>query len=543
MADEHTPLLEHALVGATRNESRRGAPKRHSCSQHVNTRKLLNSRHVSMISMGGIIGTGLFMGVRLSLINGPLISLASYIYISFICYFIVQAVGEMSCYMPLNGGLCQFQFKFISNCVGVMNNFVYWLSWSVTLGLELGLMYELVVAFFANVPFSGVGVGGWIIGNQTWVMLVMWTVLTGSNLFPVNFYGEIEFAVTIIKIAFIMSWIVLASWLVWSRGGGGGEGFKNWSGDLMWGVDTFHVAANPILNKVINVFTSSLVSSCFTFQSIESVALCSGEIQDIHKSLPRSIKYIVSRIIVFYIVTLFLLTLMIPCNDPALLPNGDDQILSSPFLIGLVNMGVAVNSKILSLFNLVILISVASAANSNIYFGSRCLLSMVEEGYFWSQFGKTINGVPVYSTLLTSGIGLIALLSHFKAADYLFKSLITWSASSGLVMWMCLSISYLRFREALRVCGEDYRRLSYQSPLPMETLGRVCIASISVIILSNGLINIWHFQWENFLTSYGSSLIVLTGTLYLSYRWGEPILTPIAEIDIYTGQSSFAFIE
>ncbi|KAG2731102.1 hypothetical protein G9P44_006251 [Scheffersomyces stipitis] len=498
---------------------------------HVHTKRLLNSRHISMISIGGIIGTGLFLGVRNALVNGPIISLLSYAYIAVICYTVIQSVGEMSCYMPINGSVCQFQFKFLSNSVGLAINIIYWLSWSITLALELSLIYS-VLSFWSNaLPFVNDG-------NQLWIIFGVWLVLTSFNLLPVNFYGEIEFVISILKISFITCWIVLSTYILTKNG----IGFKYWSKDLLWGVDTLHVVKNRVGSKILNVM-ASLVSSCFTFQSIESIAICSGEIRDAHINLPKAIKYVLVRIVVFYITTLFLLTLLIPCNDTRL-TSGDDDIFSSPFLIGLINCGIGASSFILSIFNFVILVSMVSAANSNIYFGSRCLVSMVEEEYMPKFLGKTnTKGVPQMAILLTSSIGLISLFSRVETISVLFNLLVNVCATSGLIMWLFIMVSYLRFLETLKFNKLDYSTLVFRSNHPrlLKFLNYVSIVSICAIIVGNGVLNIWRFDWNNFLSCYLTSIILVVSSLSLSWYWNEPLLVDIETIDIFTEQSPFAF--
>ncbi|KAI5948626.1 LYP1 [Candida theae] len=524
-------------------------PRHHNQYISAHTKRLLNSRHISMISIGGIIGTGLFMGIRQTLTNGPIISIVSYFYISGLCYFIITAVGEMSCYMPLNGSLCQFQFRFISNPVGVMNNFVYWMSWSITLGLELGLIYELLCQFASPSGEEIFYSSQVMLGHKTLVILSAWTLLTAANLFPVNYYGEIEFLVTIIKIAFMFAWVGLSMVLVTTR-----LGFANWTNlDLIWGVNAIEVVDNRVMNKVVNSLSSSIVSSCFTFQSIESVGICSGEIEDIGRNLPKAIRYIVVRICVFYIGSLTLLTLMIPSNDPSIINNNgssssdgnENSVMSSPFVIALVNCGIGNNSILIHVVNFVILTSMISAANSNIYFGSRCLLSMVEEGYFWRTFARTTSrgGVPVYAILLTSSLGLVvSLLSNLKNMGTFLTLLINLSATSGLLMWLFVSISYLRFRQALEYNNIAYHDLAYTSRfiLPMEKSAWVSIMSIIFIILSNGVTNIWQFSWDSFASCYLTSIVVIVGVLYCSYKWQESVLMPVEKIDIFTSQSATA---
>ncbi|KAK6459043.1 lysine-specific permease [Scheffersomyces xylosifermentans] len=500
--------------------------------EHVNTKRLLNSRHISMISIGGIVGTGLFLGIRAALVNGPIISILSYAYISVICYTVIQSVGEMACFMPLNGSVCQFQFIFLSNSIGLAINVIYWISWSITLALEISLIYSVLSFWSDSFPF--------IKEHQLTIIFAFWLVLTLFNLLPVNFYGEIEFVISILKISFIICWIVLSVYILTSRH----VGFKYWTKDLLWGIDTIRVVKNPVGSKVLNIM-ASLVSSCFTFQSIESIAICSGEIHDAHVNLPKAIKYVLARIIVFYITTLFLLTMLIPCNHPQLTNGGsDDDIFSSPFLIGLINCGISTSSFILSVFNFVILVSMISAANSNIYFGSRCLISMVEEGYFPKFLSYTNSkGVPYPAILLTSSLGLISLFSKSETIAVLFNLLVNLCATSGLIMWLFISVSYLRFLRTLTFNGLDYNRLSFRTKYPrlLVVLNWISIASIVAIILGNGVLNFWNFNWNNFFSCYLTSIILIATSFGLSWYWNEPLLIPLGSIDIFSEQSPFAF--
>lgn len=480
-----------------------------------------------MISIGGIVGTGLFIGIRNTLTIGPIVALMSYAYIAVMCYTVVQSVGEMSCFMPCNGSLCQFQFKFHSSSVGLSINLIYWMSWSITLALELSLMYSILLYWKPAIP--------WVENHQLAVILFFWLLWTAFNLLPVNYYGEIEVSVTIIKVLFLVTWILVASYLVWHKD----VGFKYWSPELIWGVDTIDVISNPVGSKLLNI-GSSLVAACFTFQSIESVALCSGEIESVHVNLPKSIRFVLVRIVLFYILTLFLLTLLIPCNDPRLL-DSDDGIFSSPFILALETT----SPVLLGTFNLVILISMISAANSNIYFGSRCLLSISESGYLPLWIRKTSSrGVPYNAVIITAALGLLSLMLKFKSLNVVFKLLINFCATSGLIMWLFILISYIRFVAALKFNGLSYERLAFRSSHPSLLLGlnHFNIVSIFAIIFINGATNIWDFSWDNFISAYLTLLILITLSLFLSHYWNEPLLKPLHLIDVFTDQSPHAYI-
>ena len=109
-------------------------------------------------------------------------------------------------------------------------------------------------------------------------------------------------------------------------------------------------------------------------------------------------------------------------------------------------------------------------------------------------------------------------------------------------MWLFILISYLRFRLALEYNNISYESLAYTSLffLPMKQSSWASIASIIFIILSNGIINIWQFSWDSFASCYLTLIVVVGGVLYCSYKWKEPILMPIEDIDVFTDRSASA---
>ena len=138
----------------------------------------------------------------------------------------------MSIYMPLNGSLCQFIFKYISDPVGVVTNFIYWISWSITLALELSLIYNILANFKLQ----------FIEQNETLVIFLMWLALTVVNLLPVNNYGNVEFVITIFKVFFMIGWICLSVSLIIYQG----DGFKYWNKELIWGIDYIKVVKTQL---------------------------------------------------------------------------------------------------------------------------------------------------------------------------------------------------------------------------------------------------------------------------------------------------------
>lgn len=383
------------------------------------TKRLLSPNVISLISIGSTIGTGLFFLISSILIKGPLVSILSFTYISFISLIILLITKELSCLKPDNGSLCQFQSYLLSRSIGLANNLIYWLSWCFTLSLELSILYSLLNSYLSVPYYTSI--------------ITIWFLLTLINLLPVNYFGLFEVFFSLFKLLFLFSWLFITTLALfginphWEP-----IGFSNWFAN--W--PTSFLGPLSLSNLL-----SGLIATSFTFQSIESIALTSGELQNPSpQNFNKIIKLILFRIIVFYLISLFILTLLVPYNDP------DLSSLSSPFLIALKNSFYQ-TSSLLSFFNFIIFTTILSAANSNIYFGSRSLIALVESSNIphSSHILKTVNGVPYISILLTSFIGLSTILLQSDSLISIFNFLLSTCASAGLLMWCLLLFSYIRF--------------------------------------------------------------------------------------------------
>lgn len=485
----------------------------------------LNARHITMIAIGGTVGTGLFIGVAQTLRTGPVTALVAYFFISTICYSVVQSFGEMVVHLPVNGSLCQFNNRFLSPNFGSSIGLLYWFSWSMTFALELSIVAQLLTYWQPKIDI------GW------WIMVV-WTLLTIVNLLPIRFYGEIEFGVSVLKVAAIIMWLCYATYLVSHES----IGFKYWENPGMWGDGIIYSDSNLPLARSL-AWLSSLVNAAFTFQLIESIAITSGDTENPSKNIPRAIKTLFFRIIVFYIVTLFLLGLLIPYNDQHLVqhPTGGDldlYINSSPFVVAL-----SLHSNIpniTNIFNLVITVTIISAANSNIYLGSRCLLALAETNVLPSAIANQIEktsrfGGPYVAVLVTSIFGVLAFSVKFNSGTVVFQWFLNICASAGLIMWACICASHIRFMSAISLDQTFTRDMLVFKGAYMPYAAWYALGCICVILILNGFQVFFNFCWQDFLASYLSLIIFAVLWGWFQYYNGGPLLIPLDQIDLWTG--------
>ncbi len=233
---------------------------------------------------------------------------------------------------------------------------MYWFSWAITFALELSVVGQIIEYWTFSVPLAA-----WI--------AIFWVILFSMNLFPVKFYGEVEFWVASIKIIAIIGFIIYAFIMVCGAGVTGPVGFRYWRHPGAWGPG--YLFEGTAKGRFLG-WVSSLVNAAFTYQGTELTGITAGESKNPRKSVPKAINTVFFRILIFYILSLFFVGMLVPFDDPKL--NSDSSyVASSPFIIAIQNSGTPVLPHI---FNAVILLTIISAGNSNVYVGSRILYAL-----------------------------------------------------------------------------------------------------------------------------------------------------------------------
>lgn len=419
----------------------------------------------------------------------------AYGYIAGLSVVVVLVTSRLASKYPVNGSLCHFQLMFLSPAIGWSNNLIYWMSWLLTLALELSILVQLLDFWgLASLPLL--------------TIFAIWGCLTVVNLLPVNVFGRVEYGISLIKVTFIILWMgVIAAAVLGANPAHKPIGFTIWFAQLP---QLLIGLASPT-NAGLNLW-SSLVSASFTFQSIELIALTAGELKD-PRAMGQITRLVFFRIMVFYLASIFFLTLVIPFNDPAL-STTDDTLLLSPFIVALSNCHYN-SAGLTSLFNFIIFTALLSAANSNIYFGLRCLLAMAEESQLTLLSETSSQGVPYVAVLCTAAFGLVALTLRVELIHTVFNSLLACCASAGLLMWCLLCFSYVRFEKAQGVKTK------------LRTAAKFAGVNIAVIILTSGMQSrLASEAFSAYLTP-----IAFVG-LWVFFGWNKPLLVKVIDNEV-----------
>ncbi len=452
----------------------------------------LKTRHMTMIAIGGAIGTGLFVALGGSLSTaGPGGMLLAYGVIGVMVYFLMTSLGEMSTYMPISGAFETYATKFVDPALGFALGWNYWYNWAITLACEL-VAGAIVIKF-------------WLPDTSA----VMWSaiflaLLFGLNFFSAKMYGESEFWFAGIKVVTIIIFLVVGVLMIVGIMGGHSAGFQNWT-----------IKDAPFAGGLLAIVNIFMIAG-FSFQGTELVGVAAGETENPEENVPKAIRTVFWRILIFYIGAIIVIGFILPYTDPNLLNTGIENVSVSPFTLIFERAGIAAAASIM---NAVILTSVLSCGNSGLYAATRMLYAMAMEGKAPKLF-RYVNkrGVPVYALILTAMVGMAAFLTSPGGDGVVYLWLVNASGLAGFIAWLGIALSHYKFRKAFLAQGHSLDELKFRAKLypfgPVLAM-LLCI----VVILGQGMYAFsgGSIDWLGILVAYiGIPLFI---ALFLGYKF------------------------
>ncbi|MEJ8305992.1 S-methylmethionine permease [Saccharibacillus sacchari] len=398
-----------------------------------NFQRKMQVRHVVMLSLGGVIGTGLFLSSGYTIQQaGPVGAILSYLVGAVAVYLVMLCLGELSVQMPETGAFHSYAAKYIGPATGYTVAWLYWLTWTVALGSEFTAAGLLMQRWFPDV--------------NVWI----WSALFAALIFFLNassvrFFAESEFWFSLVKVLTIVAFIVIGAAAVFGIVPMEGHPTAPLFSNLTVG-GWFPNGAGAILLTMLAVN--------FAFSGTELIGIAAGETVDPARTIPKAIQTTLLRLVLFFIGTIVILS--------ALLPMDDAGVLESPFVAVLDRVGIPYAADVM---NFVILTAILSAANSGLYASSRMLWSLADKGTIPRSL-SAINkrGVPMNALTLSMAGGALALLSSIVAPGTVYIALVSISGLAVVIVWMSISLSQLMFRRAYIKAGNSVRDLSFRTP-------------------------------------------------------------------------------
>lgn len=371
-------------------------------------------------------------------------------------------------------------------------------------------------------------------------MVVCWIV----NFFGARAYGETEFWLSTIKVITIVGLIILG--LVLMCGGGPTKdpiGFRYWRNPGPFNQITINDGEGKIGGHwgQFLAFWSILVQSAFSFIGTEILGTTLGEAQNPRKSVPKAIRRVFFRILLFYVLGIFFISVLVPYNDPRLL-GGTGDASSSPWVIAIDNAKIKVLPHIV---NAVILSAAFSAGISDVYAASRTFYALALEGQMPKMFRYcTKRGLPINAIIITCLFGPLAYLNTGgEKAQEAFDWLYNLAAIAGIGTWWTILVSYLRFYYGMKVQGLSRNDLPYKAPL-MPYLAWYSLIWFTLILLFNGFPVFLKGNWDtsSFFAAYISiPIFVLAYVIWKLVKHTHKV--PLKDIDFHTGRRALDTME
>ncbi|ABB06682.1 amino acid permease [Burkholderia lata] len=371
----------------------------------------LSTGQLSMIAIGGAIGTGLFLGSGFAIgFAGPSV-LVSYAIGALIALLLMGCLAEMTVAHPTSGSFGAYAEHYVSPWAGFLVRYAYWASIVFAVGTEV-----TAIAVYMKYWFPAVPGWYWIVGFSA--------ALIGINLVSVKVFGAVEYVFSMLKIAAIVAFIALGAVVVFGAPAGSGIGFANY---------TAHGGFFP---KGVWGMWVAVIVSIFSYLSIEMIAVAAGEARDPHQAITRAFRATMVRLVFFYLLTLALMLAIVPWTAA-----GADE---SPFVKVMAATHVPGAAGVI---NFVILVAALSAMNSQLYITTRMMFSLSRAGYAPKALGRlTGHGVPA-AALGLSAIGIaLATVLNVLYPDTSFVMMMSVSMFGAMFTWLMIFVTHLFFR-------------------------------------------------------------------------------------------------
>ncbi|HEY3426009.1 MAG TPA: amino acid permease, partial [Negativicutes bacterium] len=356
---------------------------------------------------------------------------------------------------------------------GFTTGWLYWINWAICIA--------------ADFTAAGIIMNNWFPQVPTWIWCIIFAVaLALLNLISVRAYGEAEFWFAGIKVAAIVGFIIAGAGLIF--------GFTGHEGAI--GLSNFHTNEGLFPNGFQAVFLT-MIAVVYSFQGAELVGIAAGECENPRKNVPRVIRGITVRIIVFYVLAITVLSGTIPWTEAG--------VLESPFAHVFGRIGIPIAQGIMSF---VVLTSALSAGNSALYACSRLLWSMAKEGLAPTWLGKlNASGVPYNGVLITLLLSFLSLLTGEYAADTVYLWLMSSTGLTGCLIWIIIAWCQFNFRKEFLQLGGKIEQLAFRTPL-------FPLIPLLAIILNVGVIVSLYFDESQRIVLYTGFPVLLAIYLY-----------------------------
>ncbi|GAA6037372.1 hypothetical protein JCM8097_008535 [Rhodosporidiobolus ruineniae] len=493
----------------------------------------LGPRQISMIALGGAIGTGLVIGSGSGLAKGGPVGLfIAYVIMGFCCFGVMLALGELATFVPHKKGFSGYATRYVDPALGFALGVNYLMKYLVVTPNNI-VAASIVVSYWTD----AVPTGAWI------AIFIVCCVLL--NLLGIHVFGELEFWASFIKVITLTGLILLG--LIIDLGGVPSQerlGFRYWRDEPF---------SHYIFQNETGVFLgvwSCFVTALFAYMGAELVGVTFGEAKNPRVAIPKTIRRTFFRLCFFYVGSIFIVGLLVSPTDPDLAAanKASTSAAASPFVLAIERAGIKALPDIL---NACILLFVLSAANSDLYVGTRTLYALAADGAAPRFFCRTNRfGTPYYATAFCSTICCLAFLAVSDGSKTVFGYFTSLVTIFGGLTWLSILGTHLRFMSALKAQGIS------RDELPWKAFGQPYISWISFVVTA--IVCFFKgfdaftpkFNHKTFITAYLGIPIFIVLYLHVLLLlpplrnpgwkfYHKTSIIPLNEVDLVTGRREF----
>lgn len=550
-----------------------------SAPKKVYLQRKLKIRHLQMISLGGTLGVGLLLnsGKAINIAGGFGATLAFSI-TGLIVFATVLSFSEMVTFVSVVDGVSGLSSRFVDDAFGFAVGWLYFLSFAV------GLAGEIVasVIMLAYYPYLKITTSQ---GSAVGFVFLFLALTVTCNLIDIRVFGEVEYLSSLGKLIAILVMTILMILLNTGKIGGEYIGFRYWNysksdfdHNLIFGLfrPNFNLHDNGIntegipgaSGRLLSLIVAIMVTS-FAYSGTEIVCIAACEAKDPRRALPSATKRVFWRILIFYVIAVFVVSLNIYAGDPRLLRywgqvivNFDDSYAinyvggwnchtgdisfagygsgaQSPWIIALQSSNLCRTSWVI---NGLLVFCAVSCGNAQLYVSSRTVYSLALQGKAPRVLTRCNRwGIPYVAVLFAASFGLFSLISVSEKATVVFQNLTSLISSSGIMVWFAMNLSFIRFYYGLKKRPDIISR--NDKLYPYKSFGQPFTAMIGLfgsgfIILGMGWVVFLNGEWNTwfFFSSYGT--IILFFVLYFGYRFAKGSRIPsLEQLDYDSGRT------
>lgn len=482
--------------------------------ESTDIKRSLKSRHITMIAIGGCIGSGLFMtsGQAIST-AGPGGALLAYLCIGLMVYFLMTSLGEMATYLPTSGSFSTYASRYVDPSLGFALGWNYWFNWVITVVVDIELA-SLAVSYWEPMR---------VLPSWVWSIIFL-VIIIGLNSLSVKVYGESEYWFALIKVVTVIVFLVIGCLTIFGILGGEYVGFSNFTiGEAPFvGEDT------STASKMLAALGVFLIAG-YSFQGTELIGVTAGESEDPSKNIPKAVKQVFWRILIFYVLAILVIGLLIPYTSEDLMgAASSEEIAKSPFAIVFKNAGFALAASVM---NAVILTSILSAGNSGMYASTRMLYAMAKDKQAYPLFAKLNKaGTPINSLIGTTLVVVLVFLIQVTSTNA-YTYIVAASGLTGFIAWLGIAISHYRFRRAYIKQGKKLEDLKYRAKwFPIGPILALVLCIIVIVGQDTNLLK-GEIDLGAIITTYMGLPVFIGFYLYHKIRYKTKRI-PLEKVDL-----------